>query len=140
VNDQQPGIPTPEPTPPTPPVAPPAVAEAPTPERAGFVIPKWVAAGVAAIVVGVGGYAIGSATADDGSNGRSAGFSQGQGPGGMGQQGQSGQGGQGTSGGFGPQGQGGQSSQGGQSGGFNQQGQAGGGMSQNGPMTRSGGS
>jgi general secretion pathway protein D len=99
-------------------------------------VPKWVAVVVAAVVVGVGGYAIGSATGDDGSNGQPAGFSQVQpGQGGMGQggmgQGGMGQGGMGQ-GGFGQQGRGGQS------GGFGQPGQ--GGMGLNGPMTRSGGS
>jgi hypothetical protein len=101
---------------------PPTPAE---PAKPGVYVPKWVAAVVAVVVIGLGGFVVGKATSKDDSNARPAGFSQ---------QGQSGAG-QPPQGGFGQQGglSGGQSSSG-------QSGSPQGGSGQTGPMTRSGGS
>lgn len=138
------------------PVVTPPVASQPVPEAApsyvappvaeqakqGTYVPRWVAVVAAAVVIGIGGFAVGKATSDDTSNSRPAGFSQqgGQQPGGFGQ---------GQQGGFGQGQQGGQQQGGSTQGGFGQGQQQGGstqggvgqgGFGQNGPMTRSGGS
>jgi hypothetical protein len=101
--------------------------------RHGVYVPKWVAAVVAAVVVGVGGFAVGKATSSDDSNAQPAGFSQGSGQQGQQSQGQQSQGGFGQQGGLSGQNGSGQNGSG-------QSGSTQGGFGQNGPMTRSGGS